>query len=82
MHLRTLFPYPGNGWTDSAEIWCVVLAATAIPTFYRCYEWSKLHVCTTFDIPVAGYFLLKFGVFMTRIYYALYTGSGISTLGH
>ena len=29
-HVLTRFPYLGNGWTDGAEIWCVVRGLPAM----------------------------------------------------
>ena len=46
-HVRTSFPYLGNGWSDCTEIWLVVMGPTAM-RFIRAttYEWNTLHVRT------------------------------------
>ena len=45
LHVRTFtcatFPYLGNGWTDCAEIWCVVRDPPAAVAAEGIFQWGK-----------------------------------------
>ena len=72
-HVRTgacaRFSYLGNGWTDCAEIWCVVSDPLA-RSFANVQDGVYLNVrtCARGDVPLfcisetAGLLALKFGV--------------------
>ena len=56
----SLFPYLGNGWTDSAEIWYVAREPLA-RLFAKVKGEAKLHVLFRIS-ETAGRIALKFGV--------------------
>ena len=63
-HVRTPFPYHWNGWTDWAEIWCVVRDTLAM-RFAQVSGGVNLHLCTCtplFHITgTGGCIMLKYG---------------------
>ena len=72
LHVRTCaradvppFPYLGNGWTDCAEIWCVVRDPLA-RLFAKVNGGAQLHVrtCAPLFRITAGRIALKFGKFL------------------
>ena len=66
-HVRSPFPYLGNGWRDCAEIWCVLMGPIAMRfvgitsgahcTCARAHHYFYISVA-------AGRFVLKFGVLL------------------
>ena len=74
LHVRTCasadvppFPYLGNGWTDCAEIWCVVRDPLAM-RFTLLRGGVHLHVRTCAPLfrisETAGRIALKFGIWL------------------
>ena len=75
VHVRTcrcaLFPYLGNGWTDCAEIWCVVRNPLA-RLFAKVNGGAQLHVRTCSPLfrisETAGRIALKFSMWLETHY--------------
>ena len=73
-HMRAPFSYLGNSWTDSAEIWCVVIADLwlGVLRVLRVKHIALTHECIR--SPFLSNVPSKLGILLDTRYYAFYKG--------